>query len=94
MGQQLMGSMGGAAPTAAAARRLQQAGGIAEIATEVTTDAETLNDDAAVITEDLANVFADTVEQANAMTGQMFGGLMGGAAAPATAPAARRTQRF
>jgi hypothetical protein len=101
MGQQMaaaMGGLGGAAAPPAAARRIQQAAGVAEIAAEVTADTEELNDDAAEITEDLANVFADTIEQGNTMAGQMFAGMMppmGGAAPAAAAPAAaRRMQRF
>jgi hypothetical protein len=67
---------------------------MAELAGEAATDATQLNDDGAEITEDVANVIADAIEQGNAMAGQMFGGLlpaMGGATPPA---AARRTQRF
>jgi hypothetical protein len=96
MGQQMAGAMSGgaAAPPPAAAARVQQAEGMAELAGEAATDATQMNDDAAEITEDVANVLADAIEQGNAMAGQMFGGLLPAMGGATPAAAARRTQRF
>jgi hypothetical protein len=96
MGQQMMGAMSGGASAPPAARRIQQAEGVAELAGELTTDLEEVNGDAATIAEDAANVLADAIEQGNTMAGQLFGGMLPamGGSTPAAPAAARRMQRF
>ena len=84
----MAGAMGGAT----GGSRLQQ-GDAGNIASEVTTDTETLANDATQITNDGLEVMSDLTNQAitNAQNfmGQMMGGMgMGGGAAAAPAPAA------